>query len=267
MTLKKFWAANLKFLRNRKKLSQDTLSEQLGMSRSKYNAHENGQTLNPPVDDLIRISDYFRISIDNLLRMDLAGLSEFKIRELEQGGDTYRSGSQLRVLAISVDKEEQENMEYVPVKAKAGYRAGFNDPEFIAALPKFSLPNLPRSGTFRMFPTTGDSMLPIPEGSDVVCKFIQDWQQVKPRTLCIVVLKAEQDFVFKQVTFEKDGTVLLASLNKLYTAYQVPVSDILEIWQFHSYQTRDVPEPETDLHTMAKAIREIQEDLRKMKKN
>ncbi len=266
MTLKKFWATNLKFLRNRKKLSQDTLSEQLGMSRSKYNAHENGQSLNPPVDDLVRISDYFRISIDNLLRLDLAGLSEFKLRELEQGSDSYRSGSQLRVLAISVDNDEKENMEYVPVKAKAGYRAGFNDPEFIAALPKFSLPNLPKSGTFRMFPTTGDSMLPIPEGSDVVCKFVQDWQQLKPRTLCIVVLKAEQDFVFKQVTFEKEGPVLLESMNKVYAPYTVSVSDILEIWQFHSYQTREVPEPESDLQAMAKAIREIHEDLRNMKK-
>lgn len=267
MSVQKFWATNLKFLRTRKKLSQDTLSELLGMSRSKYNAHENGQTQNPPVDDLIRISDYFRISIDNLLRLDLSGLSAFKLRELETGGDAYRSGSQLRVLAISVDKDDKENMEYVPVKAKAGYRAGFSDPEFIAALPKFSLPNLPRSGTFRMFPTTGDSMLPIPEGSDVVAKFVQDWQDVKPGTLCIVVLKGEQDFVFKQVTFEKDGQVLLVSLNKLYEPYRVPSADVLEVWAFHSYQTGHVPEPESDLQTMAKAIREIQEDLRKMKKS
>ena len=267
MTQQKFWASNLKFLRNRKKLSQDALSELLGMSRSKYNAHENGQTQNPPVDDLIRISDHFHISIDNLLRMDLSGLSPFQLKELEAGGDTYRSGGRLRVLAISVDKEDKENMEYVPVKAKAGYRAGFNDPEFIAALPKFSMPNLPRSGTFRMFPTTGDSMLPIPEGSDVIGKFVQDWQDIKARTLCIVILKAEQDFVFKQVTFEKEGLVLLESLNKLYTPYTVPVGDVLEIWQFHSYQTKAVPEAETDLHTMARAIREIQEDLRRMKKN
>ncbi len=267
MGIEKFWATNLKFLRTRKKLSQDTLAEQLGMSRSKYNAHENGQTQNPPVDDLIRISDYFRISIDNLLRLELSGLSAFKLRELEAGGDGYRSGNQLRVLAVSVDKDDKENMEYVPVKAKAGYRAGFNDPEFIAALPKFSMPNLPRSGTFRMFPTTGDSMLPIPEGSDVVARFVQDWHDVKPGSLCIVVLKGEQDFVFKQVTFEKDGQVLLASLNKLYEPYRVPVGEVLEVWAFYSYQTREVPEPESDLQVMAKAIKEIQEDLRKMKKN
>lgn len=50
-------------------------------------------------------------------------------------------------------------------------------------------------GTCRMFPTTGDSMLPIPEGSDVVAGYVQD-------------------FVFKQVSLQKNGTVLLRSLNK-----------------------------------------------------
>lgn len=56
--------------------------------------------------------------------------------------------------------------------------------------------NLLWGGTYRMFPTTGDSMLPIPEGSDVVARYVQDWKTLKPDRHCIVILKGEQDFVF-----------------------------------------------------------------------
>lgn len=245
-------------------MSQESLAQSLHMSRSKYNAHESGQTINPTVEDLLRISDYFGMSIDSLLRVDLTKLSELKIKELEAGNDLYRKGTQLRVLSVTVDKEDSENMEYVPVKAKAGYRSGFSDPEFIAALPKFSLPNLPKSGTFRMFSTSGDSMLPIPEGADIIAGFVQDWTSIKPGTMCIMILRGEQDIVFKQVTPQDQG-FLLESLNRIYQPYTVAASDVLEIWKFHSYQTNEIPESDTDMQSMAKAIREIQGDLKVIK--
>jgi transcriptional regulator with XRE-family HTH domain len=261
---KNFWAPNLKKLRNRKNMSQEALAESLQMSRSKYNAHEGGTTINPTVEDLIKISEYFKMNIDTLLKVDLSKTSEFKIKELQAGSNLYSSGAQLRVLTVSVDKENNENMEYVPIKAKAGYTAGFNDPEFIATLPKFSMPNLPKGGTYRMFPTTGDSMLPIPEGADVIGNFVQDWSDLKPKTLCIVILKNDQNLVFKQVSLQ-DESFLLESLNKQYDSYLVPVAEVVEVWKFHSYQTKELPELQADLQSMAKAIREIQLDLRDIK--
>lgn len=262
-----FWAQNLKVLRIRKKLSQELLAERLSMTRSKYHAHESGQTINPTVEDLLRISDYFKLSIDTLLKVDLSQLSAWNLKELEAGNDAYQMGTQLRVLTVSVDKGNEENLEYVPVQAKAGYRSNFNDPEFIAGLPKFSLPNLPKHNTFRMFPTVGDSMLPIPEGCDVIARFVQDWKTLRARAMCIVILKGEQDFVFKQVTFEDTGEVLLESLNKSYDPYRVPVADVLELWQFYSYQTNEIPAQETDLQSIAKAIREMQSELQGLRKH
>ncbi|AOM80197.1 XRE family transcriptional regulator [Pedobacter steynii] len=262
-TQKVFFSTNIKFLRERKKLSQELMAESLGIGRSKLNALESGQTKAPQPEDLINCSNTFKISIDSLLKVDLSRISELKLRELESGSDIYLQGGNIRVLAITVDKDNKENMEYIPVKAKAGYRAGYNDPEFVASLPKFSLPNLPESGTFRMFPTIGASMLPIPEGAEVICKFIEDWQNIKARTLCIVVLKAEQDFVFKQVTIEPEGMILLESLNKLFQPYKVPVSEVLEIWQFHSYQSQEIPEQETDLQEIKRMITALQNQVLK----
>ncbi|WP_316835023.1 XRE family transcriptional regulator [Pedobacter nutrimenti] len=259
-TPKIFFGSNLKFLRERKKMSQEELSFALEIKRSKLSAIENGQTKSPPFEDVINLSEYFKISIDSLLRIDLSRLGELKLRELEAGNDVYMMGGNLRVLAITVDKDNKENAEYVPIKAKAGYRAGLNDPEYVGTLPKFTLPNLPIGWTYRMFPTTGDSMLPIPEGSDVICRYIQDWGSIKPQTVCIVILKAEQDFVFKQVTLQNNG-LLLESLNTQYQPYIVSVSDVLELWEFQRFVSETIPDISPDLQTIAKALREIQGDV------
>ena len=263
-TQEMFWSVNIKFLRVREKLSQETLAEKLGITRVKLNAHESGRTANPTIDDLINFSEYFRMSIDSLLKVDLTKLSEQKVKDLEAGSELFMKGNNIRVLAVTVDKDDNENVEYVPVKAKAGYRSGYSDPEFLASLPKFNLPNLPKNGTFRMFPTIGDSMLPVPEGSDIITRYVQDWTKLKPETPCIVILKGDQDFVFKQVTINKNGTMLLQSFNKQYFAYTVPLSEVLELWEYYSFHSKQLPEPQTDMQQLLKMLQEMQTEIKEL---
>lgn len=259
-----FFAGNIKFLRDRKKLSQESLAAQLGLTRAKLAAIEAGNTKSPQPEDYLNFSEFFKISIDTLLKIDLPKLGELKIRELEAGNDVYLRGGNLRVLAISVDRSNNENVEYVPVKAKAGYMAGYNDPEFIASLPKYSLPNLPAQGTFRIFPSTGDSMLPVPEGSDIIAQYVADWTAIKPDTPCIVILKGQQDFVFKMTTINVDGTIVLKSLNPVYKSYSVSADDVLEIWRFYAYTSKEFPEPQPEMATVLNAIRGLEEKIGNM---
>lgn len=252
-TAKLFFHSNLRFLRSRSKMSQEELAQSLDISRIKLQALESGKTVNPTVNDLVKFSGYFKVSIDSMLKVDLSRIGELKLRELQAGNDVYMTGSQVRILAITVDKKNRENTEYVPVKAKAGYMSGHNDPEFIAALPKFSLPNLPE-GSFRMFSTTGDSMLPIPENSDIIGRYVQDWKSLKPDSPCIVILKGEQDIVFKLVTVNTDGGMQLKSLNKAYKPYEVKAEDVLELWEYYKHQTSSLPEPITDLQELKQMI-------------
>ncbi len=259
MPPKIFFYNNIRFLRERKKMSQEELAAVLDLSRNKLQALESGKTVNPSVIDFVKFSDFFKVSVDSLLRVDLARLGELKLKELLAGNDVYMTGSKIRVLAITVDKENKENAEYVPIKAKAGYTTGYNDPEFIAGLPKFSLPNLPGSGTYRMFPTTGDSMLPIPENSEVIAQYVEDWKSLKPATPCIVILKG-QDFVFKLVTILNDGTILLESLNKKFTPYTVKSEDVLEVWKYYKHQTDTLPAPDTDLQEIKSLILDLKKE-------
>lgn len=261
-----FFAGNIKFLRDRKKLSQEMLAAKLGLTRAKLAAIEAGNTKSPQPEDYLIFSDFFKISIDTLLKIDLSKLGELKIRELEAGNDVYVRGGNLRILAISVDKSNNENVEYIPVKAKAGYMAGYNDPEFIASLPKYSLPNLPAGGTFRIFPSTGDSMLPVPEGSDIIAQYVADWTTIRPDKPCIVILKGQQDFVFKMVTVNTDGAILLKSLNTEYQPYSVAAEDVLEIWRFYAYTSKKFPEAQPEMTTVLMAIRNLEEKIEKITK-
>ena len=261
-TQKLFWAENLRFLRNRKKKSQDDMAQLLGITRAKLNAHENGVSRNPPLDDLLRIADYFRIAIDTLLKVDLSRIGELRLRELEAGNDIYISGGKIRVLSITVNRDNRENIEFVPKKAKAGYLAHYNDPDFIAQLPKFSLPHLPQNRTYRMFPTEGDSMFPIPENCLVIAEYVADWTALK-NTPCIVVMKSEQTFLFKMATLQPASqSFLLHSLNPEYKDREVWAGDVMEVWRYHSHITDVIPTEDGIMQHLLNYVREIRFDVK-----
>lgn len=253
-----YFKTNLRLLRQRKKLSQEELAQQLNITRAKLAALESGQTKAPQPEDYIHISEFFKISIDALLKSDLRKLTELKLRSLEAGNDTFLNGSKIRVLAISTNSKEEENTEYVPAKAKMGYRSGYNDPEYIAQLPKFSLPNLPRHNTYRIFPSTGESMLPIKPGTDFITEYVADWTSLKEAP-CVVVLKsAGADFVFKIVSYRPEQRdFLLSSLNEDFEPYTVSTDEILEIWKYYKHITDELPEKQPGMRALTDMIEEI----------
>jgi transcriptional regulator with XRE-family HTH domain len=172
-----YFSSNIKLMRKRKGRTQDEVSHALKMKRSTLSGYEN-EVSQPTVTVLIAFSKYFGIAIDTLVLVDLGSLSESQLSQLERGGDVYLRGSNIRVLATTVNSRNEENIELVPEKAKAGYATGFADPEFIKELPVFSLPFLSRQKKYRTFQLNGDSMLPIPHGAWVTGEFVQDWNTI-----------------------------------------------------------------------------------------
>lgn len=234
-----FFADNIKFLRTRRKLSQAELSQNLGLTRTTLAGYE--KSVQPPFKTLVKFADYFKVSIDALIRYNLQSLSEFQLSQIEDGFDIDVTGQKLRLLTVSVDKDGDENIEMVPVKAQAGYTLGYGDVNFIASLPKFSLPFLPKDRTYRTFQIRGDSMLPIPEGSWVTGSYVQDWTAIKDGTPCIIAT-LEDGIVFKVVynQIKKNQTLLLVSTNRNYKPYEIEVGNIVEVWQFVTYNGFEV---------------------------
>ncbi len=229
-----YFADNIKFLRKRKSLSQSDLAANLDLTRTTLAGYE--KSVQPPFKVLIRFAEYFNVSIDALIRYKLDELSEFQLSQIEGGFDIDVTGQKLRLLTVSVNSEGDENIEMVPVKAQAGYATDYGDMEFIASLPKFTLPFLPKDKTYRSFQIQGDSMLPIPEGAWVTASYIQNWQMIKDGTPCIIVTR-DEGIVFKVVynQLQSKQSLLLVSSNRLYKPYEISVKQIVEVWQFETY--------------------------------
>lgn len=134
-----FFAQNIKFLRKRKGRTQDEVAIALDMKRPTLSGYENG-IAEPPMSVLLAFSDYYKISVDTLIRVDLSRLTESQLWQLEHGHDPFVRGTNLRVLATTVNVDNEENIELVNEKAKAGYATGFADPDFVSVLPAFRLP-------------------------------------------------------------------------------------------------------------------------------
>ena len=128
-----FTSKNIQHLRSLKKLSQESLAEELKVSRSRISSYEEGRSM-PSIEFLINISDYFKIPIDILLRNDLSKTKDFSFIELN---------NQRVLFPISVDSDNTNLIEIVAVKASAGYLEGYDDPEYIEDLEKIKLPFLP----------------------------------------------------------------------------------------------------------------------------
>lgn len=237
-----YFGTNLKILRKRRARSQADLSQSLKLTRSSLSAYEVG-TAEPNYDTLMRISKYFKVPIDVFLKDDLHEFSELRLTNLENGFDVDVSGKKLRVLTTTVNQDNEENIELVPMAAQAGYTQGLYDPEYIKVLPTFQLPFLSKDRKYRTFPISGDSMPPISHGSFVTGEFIQNWNYVKDGYPYIIVTK-EDGIVFKVVynKIKSNKSLLLCSTNTAYEAYEVKVDDILEIWKFTNYINSDAPE-------------------------
>ena len=208
-----YFASNIKFLRKRRGRTQDDVAFAMNLKRPTLSGYENG-VAQPGIEILISFSGYFNLSIDNLLKLDLTKLPESQLGELERGYDAYIKGSNIRVLATTVDSNNSENIELVPEKAKAGYTTGYADPEFIGELPVFRLPFLSDKRKYRTFQLKGDSMLPIPDGSWVTGEYLQDWRNITNGN-AYIVFTLDDGIVFKIVenNLLKDGKLILSLTN------------------------------------------------------
>lgn len=249
---------NIRHLRSLKGLTQEMLAESLSVSRSRIGSYEEGRSA-PTIEFLIKLSDYFKLPIDILLRNDLTKTKDTSFIEI---------GNQRVLFPITVDADDDNLIEIVPAKASAGYLAGYDDPEYIEQLQKIKLPFLP-TGKHRAFPIKGDSMLPMKDGSFVIGKFIEDRNDIKTgKTYVLVTLN--DGMVYKRVinNIDFNGSLLLMSDNKTYNGYSVPIDEVLEIWEFTcSINTQEYTEEELKISSILGMFNELGVELKALEKS
>lgn len=169
---------------------------------------------------------------------------------------------------ILIDNEGNDMVELIPLKASAGYTRGYADPEYIEKLPKMKLPFLP-TGKFRAFPIRGDSMPPIREGSFVICKYLEKFEEMKPGNTYVVVTR-DDGLAYKRIMGwnKKEGTFDLHSDNKVYAPYKVKAEDVLELWEYTcSINMNQYREDELNLDSIMNMLRGLKVEIADLRKD
>jgi transcriptional regulator with XRE-family HTH domain len=236
----RYFPSNLKFLRknHNPKQNQASMAAFLGVSISTFGSYEEGRA-EPKLENLKKIADFFGISMDELLTTDLSRTDSRTQMPKTESGLPFPGP---KILAITVDKTGKDNVEWVPVKAAAGYAAGFGDPDFVEKLPAFQIPFLDPRKKYRAFTIEGDSMLPMVSGSTVFAEYLEDWSQIKDDSPCIVITQSD-GVVFKKVFnyLKSQNCLLLVSSNPQFNPYLVPAQEVLEVWKFAGYFSSQMP--------------------------
>lgn len=246
-------ASNLKYLRKKKGLTQQQFADLMEIKRASVGAYEENRA-DPKYDLLKKIAEFYDLSMDELAN---------DIIDADWKPTPKSNASNLRVLSITVDQDDRENIELVPVKASAGYLNGYADPEYVKELPRFSLPMF-NQGTYRAFEIKGDSMLPLPSGSVIVGEYVENWHDIKSGQTYVVISKND-GVVYKRIgaKYKEDKGLKLVSDNRVYEPYWVGAEDILEVWKAKAFISTELPEPspEPTMETLTSMMAQMQKTI------
>jgi transcriptional regulator with XRE-family HTH domain len=266
-------STNIRTLRKQMGYTQEQFAERINIKRSLLGAYEEGRA-DPRLNNLQNMATEFGITVDLLLTRDLSRMSREEIQKLARK-EAAAPKERLKVLSITVDKNDRENIELVPQKAAAGYLNGFADPEYLEDLPRFQLPMLPQTGTYRAFEISGDSMLPLPSGAIIIGQYVDSVQDVRDGKTYVFVTSKEGVVYKRAYRNEKGSSLTLVSDNTAYDPFIVDLSEVLEIWEAKAYISMQFPtpdnlpaeggKPDLSLEKLAGLVMELQTEVIKLK--
>ena len=241
---------NLKYLRKLRGWTQEEFANKLGIKRSLIGAYEE-ERADPRLDVMEIMCQMFKVTLDELM-----------LKDMSDTGGSYLAKRRMQKLMTA----ERNVIHFVPVKAAAGYLAGYADSEFIDELNTFTLPML-SGGNYRAFEIIGDSMMPTPSGSIIVGEKVDDKEDVKSNQPYIVVSRNE-GILYKRVvkSNKAKSKFTLVSDNPQYQPYQVNAEDVVELWHAQMVLSKVSQQQRWDVDSLASMVNNLQNQVSSMKK-
>jgi len=239
---------NLKYLRKLRGWTQEEFAAKLQIKRSLLGAYEE-ERAEPRLEVLETVGEIFKLTLDELL-----------LSELSDTRGSYLARRRAQKLAAGTAE-----ISFVPVKAAAGYLAGYSDPEYIDELNTFTLPML-SPGSYRAFEIVGDSMLPTPSGSIIIGEMTPNLDDIKSNQTYIVVSRNE-GIVYKRImkSARSKGKLTLVSDNTAYQPYSVSASDVLEVWKATMVISKANVQPRWDVNQLASVVSNLHDQVQNLK--
>ncbi|WP_121667132.1 helix-turn-helix domain-containing protein [Mesonia aquimarina] len=248
-----FFGKNIRKIRNVKNMSQQAFADLFNLKRGTLGAYEE-QRSEPRIETIIKIANYFSITIDDLLTKELTvnHLLRFK------GDFSLKEGIGIQ--------EKFTTVPCITEKNSKAYISNFKNEVFIDELPSLHLPINP-SKTFRAYSVINLEMTNHDRGlypKDIVIgEFIPKDIYKKLNNGNIVLGLINDDLILRRLYITKNKFILRAD-HKNINDITCKIEDVKELWKIRYVFYKRIPE-----HHSAENLEEkfqfLEQELTKLK--
>ncbi|MDT0644315.1 helix-turn-helix transcriptional regulator [Zunongwangia sp. F363] len=213
-----YFGKNIRKIRNAKKLSQQAFAETFDLKRGTLGAYEEERS-EPRIETIVKIANYFSISIDDLLTKELTGDKLLKFKDNLPLQGTLKNKSFPKVPCI-VPASQQDYIQH------------YDKPYFIEDLPSLCVPVDPK-GVFRGFVISNEDNLENERGfrpNDIVIGEKveeEDYSKTENGSLVFTLVKERLSLRKLYILGEK---VTLKAANKEIEDTEISLTDLKELW-------------------------------------
>lgn len=248
-----FFGRNIKKIRGVKGLSQKAFAELFDLKRATLGAYEEGRS-EPRIETIIKIANYFSITIDSLLTSDLT------VNELVRFKDELLLSDELE------EKESMMSIKYVSERNIKSYSEYYDNVSFLNDLPEISLP-IESDVLLRAFTVTNLEMTDHDKGlypkDIVIAEKIAEEEYDSFGNGEVVLVVLEKEVVLRKIYFIADKVILKAAHKNIEEKVFEKV-EIKELWQSKYSFIRRLPEVGDDVENK---LLFLERELLKLKSN
>ncbi|WP_266366129.1 helix-turn-helix transcriptional regulator [Tellurirhabdus rosea] len=176
--------------------------------------------------------------------------------------NTYENSSAPAARPVAEDLHPQTSIQLVRLSQAGEYQQRYQHLDFLNRLPSFQMPLLP-PGHYRAFETGDEFVFP---GALLVGQFVRNWFEIADGKLYMLLIQHQGLVcrrVFNQVKLK--GALLLASDQSAIPSREVPIRDVLEVWEVKAFMSQQLPEPPPSLDRVRSLVNELNFELERIK--
>ncbi len=162
-----------------------------------------------------------------------------------------------------IRQPKAQQIQIVKLSQMVEYISKCQNAEYISQLPIFQLPFLP-DGHYRAFEAGDDFAF---KGGYLIAQFVKNWYDIvdgKNYVLIARGLGAVYRRIYNQVKIK--GTLLLTSDLSTIPTFEIPIKEVMEVWEVKSFFSTTLPEPTVSLEHFRHLVGQMQEELDRIKK-
>ena len=170
----------------------------------------------------------------------------------------YQENGTAKAAPPEAAKSPQQTIQWVKRSQENDYLGNYQHPDFLNRLPVFQLPNLP-SGHFRAFEASEDFSFP---GALLVGTFVRNWYDIKDGTHYVLLVKKTGILsrkVYNQV--KTKGVLLLRSDDERRSDLEIPIRDVLEVWEIKAFVSQTMPAPKPAHEDLKEILGNLRDEL------